>query len=740
MDGPYRVRNYIASCLKHEAVHGYTVSSKQNAAFQYAICCRIGFGRRADEEYVLAWLMRSGRTQVQLQTMLTRIREGVAKNFLRFHNSHHASVKGLRATRDGQDLISILAREIEDLSRFFGPQSRLVLDKRTSLAHIKLNCDQIDEAKKELEAVLKATVIFPENFDGLESDDLSREQDLWRSAWQRIHEELLWWHVAERRCKREGSKRRLARPLWISAPAQNHPLADFQRVLFLADRLARTDLSLVYELAKIYIAQRKLKEAEILLVRTRNKLSILPMENKDVTLSITILLGELYMEVNRLVEAKRVFVYLTRYFESYYGQVYSQTIHCQRRLAKVQEKMGNYSCAEDIRNKIFAVARRTEGPSKWATVETMLGLVPVLLQQGKVAEAESKAREIMSICGTRKDFTTSRAYNALAAVYWQQGHRKEAEDSCRRAVEMDRTLGHQHHPGSIANTRNLGVILAEGEQKDQDEAESLYRSILETHLDTINPDMNRALLDTVVSLSKLYQREGRFEEEEQVLLRAIEQVSDLGTIHQLDLIDWKAALVKIYTRKERLQDAERVQAEILDTLHLHLADNHSKVLANSLVLAGIYLDQKRPAACEKFISGKIEVFKCTFGEAHEFTLSAMFRLALCLFAQKRWQAADLAFQQLQYVTDATGRTLISRYHRDAIGGRFSALVCMADWQGAFFLAFSHFSILVKFFWDHLYWSKVRFAMILFSTQWRVEYLCILLFLFPLVLVIVRIFC
>lgn len=70
----YRVRRYLINCLEEQANPDSCDRCKQNAAFQLAICCYIGFGTECNEKQATFWLERSGKQSGDLSARVEQIR------------------------------------------------------------------------------------------------------------------------------------------------------------------------------------------------------------------------------------------------------------------------------------------------------------------------------------------------------------------------------------------------------------------------------------------------------------------------------------------------------------------------------------------------------------------------------------------------------------------------------------------------------------------------------------------
>src|SRR5271170_2689860 len=75
----YRLRSYIAKCLKDKASDiesnpGYEASSRE-AAFQLAFCYQVGFGVRRDDERSQDFLSQSLRQREELNREINRVKE-----------------------------------------------------------------------------------------------------------------------------------------------------------------------------------------------------------------------------------------------------------------------------------------------------------------------------------------------------------------------------------------------------------------------------------------------------------------------------------------------------------------------------------------------------------------------------------------------------------------------------------------------------------------------------------------
>ncbi|KAH7086774.1 hypothetical protein FB567DRAFT_592646 [Paraphoma chrysanthemicola] len=88
LQGDIRVREFVFQSLLDEATSSTCFACRSNAAFQISVCFSIGFGIPADVESCQQWLLRSGKTGVDLERVLDGMREYLQEEGLYLYHTN----------------------------------------------------------------------------------------------------------------------------------------------------------------------------------------------------------------------------------------------------------------------------------------------------------------------------------------------------------------------------------------------------------------------------------------------------------------------------------------------------------------------------------------------------------------------------------------------------------------------------------------------------------------------------
>lgn len=166
MSSDYILREYIADCFEHEALECDIEECRQNAAFQLAFCCWIGFGRPKDDAAARNWLQKCRRqfgdlrVTVQMAAQVTRPISNLHVNKLISDGFLHQADCAERYQLSGRlnESEAIYKREIMDMESALGNEDVLTALK------VKLS-DILEHQRKfrEAEAILQSLVAKAES-------------------------------------------------------------------------------------------------------------------------------------------------------------------------------------------------------------------------------------------------------------------------------------------------------------------------------------------------------------------------------------------------------------------------------------------------------------------------------------------------------------------------------------------------------------------------------------------------
>ncbi|KEZ46825.1 hypothetical protein SAPIO_CDS0134 [Scedosporium apiospermum] len=141
-------------------------------------------------------------------------------------------------------------------------------------------------------------------------------------------------------------------------------------------------------------------------------------------------------------------------------------------------------------------------------------------------------------------------------------------------------------------------------------------------------------------LGRIYHAEGRWEEAEKLLTRAVESYKvSLGPYNHNTLVSM-SYLASTYENQGRWGEAEKLQLHVVETYKATLGAGHTSTIAGMAQLALIYKSQARWQEAEKLEVQVIQAYKVKLGADHPSTLTGIANLALTLWYQGRWQEAE----------------------------------------------------------------------------------------------------
>lgn len=169
-----------------------------------------------------------------------------------------------------------------------------------------------------------------------------------------------------------------------------------------------------------------------------------------------------------LAEAEAIYREAYREQMRILGGDHPQTLYCHDRLAHLLRSRGELTEAEAIYRDVHQAYRRIHGEHHQETLATLLRLAGVLSDRGELAEAEAVCRQVYQvrrqILGDDHPDTVAARYN-LATVLEISGQLADAESEYGAVLDAERrTLGNDH-PSTVTTRHALaGVLVERGRQ------------------------------------------------------------------------------------------------------------------------------------------------------------------------------------------------------------------------------------------------------------------------------------
>ncbi|KAJ5159346.1 uncharacterized protein N7500_008997 [Penicillium coprophilum] len=165
-------------------------------------------------------------------------------------------------------------------------------------------------------------------------------------------------------------------------------------------------------------------------------------------------------------------------------------------------------------------------------------------------------------------------------------------------------------------------------------------------------------LDSTAMLGVAYELDGRLEEAEQLELQVMEtRKTKLGVDHP-DTLTSMANLASTLWNQGRWKEAEQLELQVMETSKTKLSADHPSTLTSMANLASTLWNQGRWEEAEQLELQVMETRKKELGADHPDTLTSMANLASTLWNQGRWKEAE----QLELQVMETSKTKLGADH------------------------------------------------------------------------------
>lgn len=270
------------------------------------------------------------------------------------------------------------------------------------------------------------------------------------------------------------------------------------------------------------------------------------------------MLANVYSDQGRYDEAEDLFEQALTGMEVNMGPNHLETLSIRQNLANVYQKRGRYEDAELLYQSALEVKETELGPEHPDTLGTIENLANVYRKQRRYIEAEKMFSR--SVESKEKKLgpdhpETLRAVQNLANVYSDQEQYNQAEALYQRALEGNEKLLGLEHPDTlrtVENLENLSIIYYR--HRDFEKAETLLKQALaakEKRVQNQNPDTLR----TLRNLGNVHYQLGRYDEAELEYKRVLDCKEKL---EQHDIGGTIQSLARVYRKQGRLGEAEQL--------------------------------------------------------------------------------------------------------------------------------------------------------------------------------------
>ncbi|KAI9775066.1 MAG: hypothetical protein M1839_001458 [Geoglossum umbratile] len=575
----FRVRNYVVQCLQKQADNDPCEDCRRNAAFQIALCSKIGFAIPRSEEKSLEWLIRSGQNNLDEEIKKTDV-ENISSSYRlaklqiagtdsELDQGHHYMRFGIIGAAENQ-----IKREIEDMQHSLSKSHTAVKMLKHSLSLI-LEAKKDHVGSEELRKDLQKTA--EEEGSGDITPDinlaitlqhrgkLKQAGDLLDHAYGKLKIRdwgedggmLVWLKTVQAEVFQEQGRYEVAEKTYREA------LECDQKIL---GHNSETMWKLLLGIALSLFHQDKLVEAEKMFQEAADMCKVRFGEHHIATKRAFQWLADTQSRNGKQVEAEATYRYVVKHSRTLFGEHHLETLKVTCGLAAVLYAGGKFREAQSVLRSILqpiqdmdsddnvealevlsksshllvTLGQRSEAEPllQRARREYQLQYRPDLpgfaaavgdqaqafFEAGKLDEAEELYEMIVGQVLERKDLHNAEIINNYALLLCEKHEFERAEKLHRWALGIQQTFHGDEHPSVLTSLNNIGVVQMRSGKIT--EAEGLLRTVLDARTKVLGKNHFHTLR-TSSHIAVLFFIQGRIREAEIAfaqLLQAQEEV------------------------------------------------------------------------------------------------------------------------------------------------------------------------------------------------------------------------
>ena len=524
----------IVSFLQHQVSCHPSISGRQDAAFQLAVCYRIGFGTIPDESQVARCLDSAHRNVEDLESEIDLIKgtlfgaliyhNGALNNFIDRGVFHQESLGKLYAKdNNAEEYSELLQKEIQETRRIFGPATSACADLSDALFEMLFAQGKLDNAESVLLEMIQ-------DLRGEEKADLAVLE-------QRVR-------TIEQRQVQNGTLPNLSIPDLRSTESELvPPIAE--RIIAMVDERNPRSLTSLKSLAAVWNNQGRLSEASWLQAWLTSWYVKYFGKAHPNTLRLFSDLVSTYKEMNKLQAAEDLMNYVSTMSESSLGLENQDTLIALMTRAQIHVEQKDYSAAESVIQRAIDIQKGMFRPNSAFLNKSTMILGNLYREQNRFREAEDllqKTYEASQILLGESDPETILAMHLLVLTYQATSQFNKAEETCLKALaigECATVAGTNRHPIFLRIHRDLGTTYLL--QHRLVEAEQIAGSNLEESREILGEDAQQTT-NSIDTLATILHKLDRCDEENALLE---------GVISRLEAKNGRDHWLTLYYKRKR---------------------------------------------------------------------------------------------------------------------------------------------------------------------------------------------
>ncbi len=396
-------------------------------------------------------------------------------------------------------------------------------------------------------------------------------------------------------------------------------------------------LPILHDLAKFYIREGKIKEAESAL----NRGLASPGGDASVEIWRAAFLqtfGDLQFGHGDYVGAEARYRAAFAIKASLLGEANADTVNTMNGLGVALMEQAKYAEAGDILTKGLAILEKGVDPAASMSFSILVSLGNLASKQGDRREAEAYYRRSLRLAESNPGLDPgdlALLLDNLSALLMEMGRGREAEELLRRSLKIQATKAGDL-TSATAKSHLAGLLASEGRLT---EAEAIMRDVVALNEMVLGP-RHPTLAITLNNLGRIYAREGKDADAEETLHRAISiKEHSLGRNHP-SLAANLEALATVYLRQAKYALAEALYIRAVRLVEQSLGDEHPQLAPLLINLAGVYLETDRLNSAEHAYQRALSLSSGPGEELYDTEEDALYGLALLSEKQGRLPRAE----------------------------------------------------------------------------------------------------
>jgi len=275
-------------------------------------------------------------------------------------------------------------------------------------------------------------------------------------------------------------------------------------------------------------------------------------------------LGSAYQRASQTRKAHKYLRSAFQIYENKKGSAFRLTNLARFKLAKIFRAQGEYDKAERILRKAYTdFATKKINQEHQLALHLMSYLGRVLMEQGRFVEAEQLLKESIEgkkeVLGIDSDKTVQTMLT-LAQIYLEQKKSKQAEKLMLEIIQVSKNLSDESHFGFRRNISWARTLL----QLDKlDESEAAYAKV-KLGLNKIQEFSGRAL-GYNLGLGRVLYRKGEFKKAEELFGEAVKVSEQVYGKHNPKTSHAKSYAAQNYVKLKQFDKAVKIYREVMDS-------------------------------------------------------------------------------------------------------------------------------------------------------------------------------